>query len=151
MLKNETQQKVDTLIQKYAEHVVWTGYIDIIVSRENYITLIDWLTDLWISVFRVTWWCCCNKNNEVSLWCPHGGWWPWFKWWHYSEIYWEYDIFEKNTSNIKQQNTKIKDIITNKEILDSDNTILNFRESKCLTPAIWLDIKWDNSFKDKRN
>ncbi len=144
----EVKEKLDEFIDKYAIMIVGTGYIDIIVSRNDYVKFIDSLTLLNIPVIRINWWCCATEDNKMKLWCPHGAWWPWFDWGYYGELYRADDTFELNENIwIKEHNNIVKDAILNKSTYDRDGDILTFKKNNCLTPAIWIDIKWSNKFK----
>lgn len=153
-IDKNTRQKLDNLIQKYATTVVGTWYIDIIVDRDKYVGFIDELTNLWLIVIGVSWWCKTSEHNTEKFWCPHWYGWPWgFSWWYYSEMchdFEDYSNVSDNEINVRDHNNKVKSNIPKKVTYGRDGEDINFKDTQCLTSGIWLEVEWNNCFEKKK-
>ena len=132
---------LDDILQKHKAQPVGDGYIDIIVSRDNYK---DFVSDLVTNDFKIksiSWWewCADKKENEYGLGGPES---LFYKGW-FSEIPVDVDDFnfsaDKTKENIIQE---VLNKIETKTISFSDETV-TFKQSNWLTPAIWLDVPDD--------
>ena len=149
------KETLDVLIKKYQCQPVWTGYIDIISSKENILDFIDELSINWFLIYWVTWWYHCKSMDECPLiWM----WWAksiFYSWWFAEIGYWDfvYDNTEikmlENINILKGQlknNNKFKKIIKRQQIFSTSyNFTLSFDDTN-LAPAIWLLVptNWKN-------
>jgi hypothetical protein len=138
---------LDNLLEKHKAQPVGHGYIDIVVSRDNYK---EFIFDLVIEGFKIdsiSWWERCEgkKNNKYGLGGPKS---IFYKGW-FSEIPVDIDDFifptDETIDNIIGE---ILNKIVTKEIFFSNETV-TFIKSNWLTPAIWLDVpdEWRNKYR----
>jgi hypothetical protein len=140
------RNKLEDILENQKAQPVGHGYIDIIVSRDNYK---DFVSDLVTNDFKiksVSWWEWCADKKEAVY--GLGG--PvsiFYKGW-FSEIPIDVDNFNFSAGTTNEN--IIKEIIgkiETKTISFSDETV-TFRESNWLTPAIWLNVPddWRNKY-----
>lgn len=135
------KEKLDEIIEKHKAQPVGNGYIDIIVSRDNYKNFVSDLVNNGFTVESISWWEWCpgKKGNEYGLGGPksqfYDGW--------FSELSIDLDDikldYEKKSENI------IEDIINRIETktIFFPNETLTFKQNNWLTAAIWLDVPED--------
>ena len=137
---------LDDILEKQKAQPVGHGYIDIIVSRDNYM---DFVSDLVTNDFKiksVSWWewRADKKQNEYGLGGPES---IFYKGW-FSEIPVDVDDFNFSVDTAKEN--IIKEIIEKieKKTISFSNETVTFKESNWLTPAIWLDVPddWRNKY-----
>ena len=140
------KEKLDEIIEKHKAQPVGHGYIDIIVSRDNYKSFIsDLITNAYI-VESISWWEWCpgQKENQYGLGGPrshfYDGW--------FSELSIDVDDIKLN-HEMRSENIieKINNIIEAKTISFPKETV-TFKQSNWLTPAIWLGVPgaWRNKY-----
>lgn len=57
------KNRLDELIEKHKAQPVGDGYIDIIVSRENYISFVSELVINGYKIESISWWEWCSEEN----------------------------------------------------------------------------------------
>ena len=137
---------LDNILEKNKAQPVGHGYIDIIVTRDNYKDFIFDLVTNGFKIDSVSWWEWCEDKNEnkYGLGGPES---VFYKGW-FSEIPVNVDDFsfsaDATSENIIRE---IQNKIETKTISFSDETI-TFYKSDWLTPAIWLDVPddWRNKY-----
>jgi hypothetical protein len=137
---------LDNILEKHMAQPVGRGYIDIIVSRDNYK---DFISDLVTSGYKidgVSWWEWCEdkKENRYGLGGPES---VFYRGW-FSEIPVSVDDFSFSADTTKEN--IVQEILTKietKSISFSDETV-TFKASNWLTPAIWLNVAddWRNKY-----
>jgi hypothetical protein len=138
---------LDNIIEKHKVQPVGWGYIDLLVSRDNYEAFISDLVINGFKIDSVSWWEWCEQKNEnkYGLGGPeslfHDGW--------FAEIpvtVDEFDFLEESTSEhiIKVVLGKIE-----AKTISFSGEIAKFSNSKWMTPAIWLDVP--NEWRNKHN
>lgn len=137
---------LDNILEKHKAQPVGHGYIDIIVSRDNYKDFISVLVTTGYKIARVSWWEWCEgkQENNYGLGGPES---VFYKAW-FSEISVNVDDFDFSADTKKESIIKeVLNKIETKTISYSDETI-TFKESNWLTPAIWLDVPddWRNKY-----
>ncbi len=139
---------LDNILEKHKAQPVGQGYVDIIVSRDNYKDFISDLVTSGYKIDSVSWWewCVEKKENEYGLGGPES---VFFKGW-FSEIPVNADDFSFSAETTKE--SIIQEILTKietKTISFSDDTV-TFKASNWLTPAILLDVPedWRNTYSD---
>jgi hypothetical protein len=138
--------KLDNLLEKHKAQPVGHGYIDIIVSRDNYKDFISDLVTNGYKIESVSWWEWCGekKENEYGLGGPES---VFYKGW-FSEIPVHVDDFSFSTDTGKESIIQeVLNKIETKRISFSNETV-TFKENNWLTPAIWLDVPddWRNKY-----
>jgi hypothetical protein len=66
------QNAIEHLLEVYRVQPVGNGYIDLILSCDRAILLIEELAKLPVAVTNLTWWCSCTTESKVQFGCPHG-------------------------------------------------------------------------------
>ncbi len=136
--------KLDTIIRHYKAQPVGYGYIDIIVSRENYKEFIEEIVKSGYQIDSISWWeyCLDNKEPIYGLGGPesvfYDGW--------FAEIPIKVDEIQLSANLIEREKIDtIINLIKTKTISFTDEKI-TFRDNQWLTPAIWLDVpnEWRN-------
>ena len=137
---------LDGILKKYKAQPLGYGYIDIIVTRDNYKDFISDLVTIGYKIVSVSWWAWCEdkSRNAYELGGPiivfSKGW--------FSEIPMDVDDFSFSADAAKERIIKeVINKIETKTISFSDQTVC-FKESNWLTPAIWLDVphNWRNKY-----
>jgi hypothetical protein len=132
---------LDNILEKHKAQPVGHGYIDIIVSRENYKDFVFDLVTHGFKIESISWWewCANNTENNYGLGGPksifYEGW--------FSEI--PVNVDDLNFPASADNNSIVKQILSaieNKTIPFSDETV-KFSDSNWMTPAIWLDVPKD--------
>lgn len=140
------KERLDAIIEKHKGQPVGHGYIDIIVSRENYKSFITDLVNDNYKIESISWWEWCSKEqgSEYGL----GGPTSLFYEGRFSELSIAVDDIETN-ENMKTEN-KIKELIKKIETksISFPNETVTFEQNNWLTPALWLDVpeEWRNKF-----
>lgn len=140
------KNRLDQILEKHKAQPVGHGYIDIIVSRDNYQDFISDLVANGYKIESVSWWEWCEekKKNEFGLGGPES---IFYKGW-FSEIPVNVDDFNFSPDTTKENIVHhILKTIETKTIFFSEETVM-FKESNWLTPAIWLDVPeaWRNKY-----
>lgn len=137
---------LDNILEKHKAQPVGHGYIDIIISRDNYEDFILDLVTNGYKIDRVSWWEWCEgkKGNKYGLGGPKS---VFYKGW-FSEIPVDVDEFSFSAETSKESIIKvILASIETKIISFSDETV-TFKECNWLTPSIWLNVPddWRNKY-----
>ncbi|MES1182146.1 MAG: hypothetical protein ABUL44_05055 [Flavobacterium sp.] len=137
---------LDQIIEKHKAQPVGHGYIDIIVSRDNYKDFVVDLVNNGFIIESISWWEWCpeEKENEYGL----GGLQSQFYNGWFSELSIDVDDI-KLKDEMKSENilAEIINRIESKTISFPNETV-TFRNHNWLTPAIWLNIPDDWRNKD---
>jgi len=131
------KEHLDIILEKHKAQPVGSGYIDIIVRRENYQNLIHDLIENGFEIESISWWEWCENETE----CKYGlgspksdfydGW--------FAEIPTDVDDLQLSKLNDEESIKEVVKIIEDKSIKFSDETI-KFKNSDWLTPALWLNV-----------
>jgi hypothetical protein len=147
-MKTISKEKLDEILELNKAQPVGNGYIDIIVSRENYDHFIRDLIENGYSIESISWWEWCpnDKKNEYGLGGPRSKYYTgWF-----AEL--PIDLDDFNFSEEMENEEIIKEIIKRIEAktISYLGEILTFNQNKWLTPALWLDVPqdWTNKYYD---
>jgi hypothetical protein len=140
------KKTLDDILEKHKAQPVGHGYIDVIVSRDNYKDFVSDLVTNDYKIESISWWewCADKKENEYGLGGPES---IFYKGW-FSEIPVDVDDFNFSVDMTMENIIKvIIEKIETKTISFSDETI-TFIKSNWLTPAIWLDVPddWRNKY-----
>ena len=140
------KEKLDDILELHKAQPVGHGYIDIIVSRDNYELFIADLVKNGFKVKSISWWEWCpnEKESDYGLGGPksiyYDGW--------FSELSVDIDdikLYKEMEDEILVRN--ITDMIKTKSISFPSETV-TFKQNNWLTPAIWLDVpsNWRNKY-----
>jgi hypothetical protein len=140
------KEKLDNILELHKAQPVGHGYIDIIVSRDNYDVFIADLVKNGFKVKSISWWEWCpnEKESDYGLGGPksiyYDGW--------FSELSVDIDdikLYKEGENEILVR--EITDRIKTKSISFPSETV-TFKQNNWLTPAIWLDVpsNWRNKY-----
>lgn len=137
---------LDNILEKHKAQPVGHGYIDIIVSRDNYKDFIAELLTNEFKINSISWWEWCEENSpgKYGLGGPES---IFYKGW-FSEIPVNVDEINFSINTASEAIIRgIQNIIETKTISFSDKTV-TFSNSNWLTPAIWLGVpdNWRNKY-----
>jgi hypothetical protein len=140
------KRTLDDILEKHKAQPVGHGYIDIIVSRDNYKSLVSDLVSHDFKISSVSWWEWCpdKKESEHGLGGPES---VYFNGW-FSEIPVDVDDFSFSPDNTNADTIKeVVNKIETKAISFSHETVA-FNQSSWLTPALWLEVPndWRNTY-----
>jgi hypothetical protein len=136
--------RLDMLLESHKAQPVGHGYIDIIVSRENYKAFVEDLVLNGYKIESLSWWEWCpgDKKNEYGLGGPRSRYYDgWF-----SELSVQVDDIELPEDDAIQIE-KLISAIENKSISFSNERVM-FKQHTWLTPGIWLNVpdEWRNQY-----
>ena len=138
--------KLDEILVKHKAQPVGHGYIDIIVSRNNYRGFVTDLVSNSYKVENISWWEWCpdGEESEYGLGGPESN---FYKGW-FSEL--SIDVDDLKLSTDLNKDELIIEIINRIETktIDFPNETVTFELNKWLTPALWLDVPdhWRNKY-----
>lgn len=130
------KKTLDHILEKHKAQPAGNGYIDIIVSRENYKPFVADLIQNEFNIRSISWWewCPADKESEYGLGGPAS---QYFKGW-FSELPVDVDDIESIETK-EGRLEKVLNTIESKSISFVDKTV-TFNESHWLTPAIWIEV-----------
>jgi hypothetical protein len=147
-LISDRKNVLDKMLVQYKAQPVGSGYIDIIVHRQNYKEFLKELLQNAFIIENISWWEYCNNEEESEYGSggPRSIYYPgWF-----SELSIEQDdlfiTLEQINEQFEEVLTSIINIIENKRIVFPDKEIISFRSSAWLTTGFWLKVpdEWKN-------
>lgn len=140
------QGKLNDILERHKAQPVGNGYIDIIVSRDNYKAFVSELVHNDYVVNGITWWewCTAGPQSNYGLGGPVSKYYPgWF-----SEL--SINADDLTLANNLPVDERIEEIIKRIEtkVISFPDETLSFKLSKWLTPALCLDVpgEWRNNF-----
>ena len=138
-----SQEHLDNILIENKAQPVGSGYIDIIVNRENYSNLVRDLIENEFEISTISWWEWCEKDDE----CNYGLGGPksdYYDGW-FAEIPSNVDDLKLGDLNHQESIEKVIKLIESKTIDFSDEKV-NFKTSNWMTPGLWLNVpnKWKN-------
>jgi hypothetical protein len=140
------KNNLDKILDLHKAQPVGHGYIDIIVSRENFKSFVRDLIDNDFTIKGISWWEWCpnGKECEYGLGGPESN---FYKGW-FSELPIDVDDI-KTFETLKKDDLieKIFNLIEKKSIC-YPNEVVTFKLNSWLTPALWLDVPndWRNKY-----
>jgi len=137
---------LDTILETHKAQPVGHGYIDIIVSRENFKRFIKSLIMNGYSIKSVSWWEWCPEGKE----CDYGLGGPQSNFYngYFAELPVNIDDIEISADLSNEKVIEhIINLIEEKSITYPDERV-TFKQNNWLTPAIWLDVpsSWRNNY-----
>lgn len=135
-----SKETLDRLLNEFKGQPVGYGYLDIIVSRENYKDFAKALIENGFHIQYISWWEYrenLDEPNTYGFGGPHSQYYPgWF-----AETCTDLDKVDDS----KDPLAAIIEIVENKNLGEYDGIQVNFMMTKSLTPAFWLNV--DKSWK----
>ena len=134
-----SKEELDNILTQYKAQPVGSGYIDVIVKRENVRPLIEELVGNEVPIELITWWEHVEPNKTRKGYGMGGPPSRYYDGW-FSEVCFGDD--EINTTNVED----IMKVIENKEFVFKDGDKINFQQDESLTPALWLVVpeEWES-------
>lgn len=134
--------RLDELLEEYKAQPVGNGYIDIIVSRENYRSFAKTLIESGFIIEAISWWEYLeniDSPNSYGMGGPRSRFYPgWF-----AETCADIDDVQ-HSSNIL---AAVVEIVEGKVLGEFEREQVTFKKTKSLTPAFWLKV--DESWKSR--
>lgn len=137
---------LDEILEKHKAQPVGQGYIDIIVSRDNYKVFIANLVANGFKISGVSWWEWRedNQKNQYGIGGPKS---IFYEGWFFEipvsveDISFSVDTSKENIIAAIQYKIETK-------VISFSNETVTFKESNWLVPAIWLDVPddWINKY-----
>ncbi len=143
-MKQSSKEKLDRLLEQYKAQPVGIGYIDIIVSRDNYKSFAKSLIEGGFEIDAISWWeyiASLDAPNTYGMGGPVSQFYPgWF-----AETCTAIDNVSFSGDPANDLNSIIG-LVENKVLGVSDGKQISFKETPSLTPAFWLkvDENWTN-------
>ena len=138
-----TKARLDGLLEEYKAQPVGDGYIDIIVSRENYQPFAKALIESGFFIEAISWWEYI-ENIEAPNSYGMGGPRSRFYQGRFAETCTDVDDVP-HSNNILDA---VIEIVEGKVLGEYDREQVNFKKTKSLTPAFWLKV--DKSWKSRQ-
>jgi hypothetical protein len=140
-----TNNIIEVLLNKYKVQPVGNGYIDLIVSNELIEAFLNELTNNYIIIKGVTWWCHCTRESKLLFGCPHGMGGPesrYYDGWFSETQIPMYEIPNQVLVGIGLSGLEDKAKLINGEILRFIKNEFKNDQSylECLVPALWLYV-----------
>ena len=135
--------RLDGLLEEYKAQPVGDGYIDIIVSRENYRSFAKALIENGFFIEAISWWEYLENidaPNTYGMGGPRSKFYPgWF-----AETCTDLD----DVSHSNNVMAAVVEIVEGKVLGEYDGEQVSFKKTKSLTPAFWLKV--DESWKSRQ-
>ncbi|MDC0535816.1 hypothetical protein OAO18_08420 [Francisellaceae bacterium] len=138
-----SKPRLDGLLEEYKAQPVGDGYIDIIVSRQNYRSFAKAIIENGFIIEAISWWEYLEDNDAPntygmggprSTFCP--GW--------FAETCTGVDEVPRSNDAL----AKIVEIVEGKVLGEYGGKQVSFKKTQSLTPAFW--IKVDESWKSRQ-
>ena len=134
-----SKEELDNILAQYKAQPVGSGYIDVIVKRENVRPLIEELVGNEVPIELITWWEHVEPNKTRKGYGMGGPPSRYYDGW-FSEVCFGDD--EINTTVVED----IMKTIEGKEFAFGDGKTITYQKEESLTPAFWLVVpdKWES-------
>ncbi|MBQ25082.1 hypothetical protein [Alcanivorax sp.] len=135
--------RLDGLLEEYKAQPVGDGYIDIIVSRENYRSFAKAIIESRFLIEAISWWEyleSIDAPNTYGMGGPRSRFYPgWF-----AETCTDVDDVPHSNNAL----AAVVEIVEGKVLGEYGGEQLSFKETKSLTPAFWLKV--DEGWKSRQ-
>jgi hypothetical protein len=143
VVPNQDKIKLDALLEEYKAQPVGDGYIDIIVSRANYLPFANALLESGFIIEAISWWEYLESidlPNTYGMGGPASKYYPgWF-----AEACTDLDTIPVPSDSL----SAIIETVEGKVLGEYEGKLVSFKTSHSLTPAFWLKV--DESWKSKQ-
>jgi hypothetical protein len=134
----ERKAVLDHLLLRYKAQPVGSGYIDVIVMRENYKSFAKELIKVGFDIDAVSWWEYIDdteKPNSYGYGGPRSHFYPgWF-----AETCTDTDEIP-NVETPEGKLAAVIDVVENKVLGEYGKNIITYKTCPSLTPAFWLKV-----------
>lgn len=138
-----TKAELDGLLEEYKAQPVGDGYIDIIVSRENYRSFAKAIIESGFFIEAISWWEyleSIDAPNTYGMGGPRSRFYPgWF-----AETCTDVDEVPHSNNAL----ATVVEIVEGKVLGEYGGEQVSFEETKSLTPAFWLQV--DKNWKSRQ-
>ncbi|MBT2788255.1 MULTISPECIES: hypothetical protein [unclassified Halomonas] len=141
-MPNQDKISLDALLDEYKAQPVGDGYIDIIVSRENYRPFASALIKNGFIVEAISWWEYLESTNQPSTYGMGGPTSKYYPGW-FAETCTDLDTIPVPSDSL----STIIEVVEGKVLGEYDGHLVSFETSHSLTPAFWLNVdeNWKNT------
>jgi len=137
-----TKARLDELLEEYKAQPVGNGYIDIIVSRDNYRSLAKALIESGFTIEAISWWEYLENIDSPNSYGMGGPRSQFYSGW-FAEACADTDDVPHSSNTL----AAVIEIVEGKVLGEFDGEQVSFRKTKSLTPAFWLKV--DESWKSR--
>ena len=138
-----SKEYLDELLDEHKAQAVGSGYIDIIVSRENYQEFAKALLESGFVIEAISWWEYIESRDQPNTYGMGGPASKFYDGW-FAETCTEVDEVPLSNDVLEQ----IIALVEDKVLGDYDGHLLSFKNTSSLTPAFWLKV--DESWKNRQ-
>lgn len=141
-MTNQTKKRLDDLLVEYKAQPVGNGYVDVIVSRENYLRFAKALIENGFIIESISWW---EHLEEMSSQPKHGLRGPestYYSGW-FSELCCDLDEVPVSQNPL----SVLLEAVDGKVFGMHETELVSFKNTKSLTPAFWIKI--DDDWKNR--
>ena len=136
------KERLDELLEQYKGQPVGAGYIDIIVSREDYKPFAKAIIENGFLIEAISWWEYLENiddPNTYGMGGPRSKFYPgWF-----AETCTDLDEVPKSNDAL----AVVIEIVETKILGEHDGMQVSFKKTKSLTPGFWLNV--DENWKSR--
>ncbi len=136
-MSNDNKESLNTLLVKHRAQPVGSGYIDIIVMRENHRAFVEDILLAGFKISCISWWEYVDELDSSSKLGMGGPRSDYYSGW-FSEITVDVDEIV-SSKNVQLDMEQILEIIENKKLQFPDMPMITFKDFHPLTPAFWLE------------
>ena len=136
--------KLDQLLEAHKAQPVGTGYIDVIVQRDNYRALAHDLLTNDFEIEAISWWEYIEDSNQPPSYAIGGPKSRFYEGW-FAETCTDLDELS-TTGSATSALAQVVATIENKVLGEYAGKLVSFKATRSLTPAFWLkvDEAWRN-------
>jgi len=138
-----SKEILDDLLDKYKAQPVGSGYIDIIVSRENYQAFAKAILESGFVIEAISWWEYLEDMDQPNTYGMGGPASKFYDGW-FAETCTKIDEVPSSTDVLNQ----IIELVEGKELGEYEGHLVSFKNTNSLTPAFWLKV--DESWKNRQ-
>lgn len=138
---NNNKKLLDSILKENKAEPVGWGYIDVIVSRENYKQFVTDLIQNDFKIEAIGWWEWCPKDN-VNTYGMGGPKSKFYDGW-FAEMGIDLDRIKTQEGISKEETTKIIIDTIESKTFDYPSKKIKFKEDEWLTPALWIQVPKD--------
>ncbi len=133
--------RLDELLEEYKAQPVGNGYIDIIVSRENYRSFAKALIDSGFIIEAISWWEYLENIDAPNSYGMGGPRSRFYSGW-FAETCTDTDDVRHSNNTL----AAVVEIVEGKVLGEFDGEQVSFKKTKSLTPAFWLNVdeSWES-------
>lgn len=142
--EQERKAVLDNLLVKHKAQPVGSGYIDIIVMRENYKDFAKDLIGNGFRIYAISWWEYVDKVGKSNTYGMGGPRSRFYDGW-FAETCMDIDKLPIEDHS-KNKLSIVIDLVENKVLGEIDGKLISYKNCLSLTPAFWIKVNknWKN-------